>query len=209
MLKYIKLLTRLFKKDNTSTISPILEAITETHAKTVYDTAIDYTSIPSAEVSCVGCDKPYLFIMDDIPETYILYSVDFKNIKRLYQKDVLNDFTLVKCLDPRAGLMAHKYCSIENGKVDYAILDITLGYIVKLQDGAYVEFDGVDIAILILDKNPNAKILFSTAHTMNRRNADIMYYINKFETVTGLNINNYYMNKNSDRVSRINSFLYE
>lgn len=172
-----------------------------------YSEEIDYNRIPSAEVTIINKKLPYLLILDDIPETISLYSTDFRNINRLYNYNVEEEFNTVKCLGVKAGLTAHKYLELEDGYVDYAILDITLGYIIKFKNGDFEEFDGIDIAIKILEKNPKAKIIFSTAHTMNRRNPDIIRYINKFESATGKDINNYYINKNSDRVTGFYTFF--
>jgi hypothetical protein len=170
---------------------------------------IDYDSIESPVLLTNDPTKPYLFILDDVVETFILYSIDFKNINRLHSLNVIEDFNIVQCFGSKAGLIAHKYIELDGGKVDFAVLDITLGYVVKLTDGSFVEYDGVDIAIEILKHNKDAKIIFSTAHTMNKRNPDVARYINKFNNNTGLNIDNHYMNKNSDRVTKLYHFLYK
>lgn len=169
--------------------------------------SIDYEEYDELVTVNENNDK-VLFILDDIPDSLTLYKIDFNNIKRRYGLDIENDFAIVRCVGATAGFKAHKHIVVNNNKIDYAILDITLGYIKKLNNGEYLEFDGVDIAIDILNANPDAKILFSTAHTLNKRNPTMQYYFGKFERLTGKKIEEFYLHKNSNRVEPIKNMLY-
>lgn len=169
--------------------------------------SIDYDEYEEPEIINHDGEKT-LFILDDIPDSLTLYRIDFSNIKRRFKKNVDKDFKIVKCVGATAGFKAHKFINVEHNKIDYAILDITLGYIKKLNNGEYLEFDGVDIAIDILEDNPDAKILFSTAHTLNKRNPTMKYYFEKFENNTGKKIEDHYLHKNSERVTPIKGLLY-
>lgn len=60
--------------------------------------------------------------------------------------------------------------------VDIAFLDITLGGIVNGE-----ELDGIDIAILLKERNPKTLIKFVTGHTLNKHNPEIFKFISKFE----------------------------
>lgn len=65
--------------------------------------------------------------------------------------------------------------------IDVAFLDITLGGIVNGK-----ELDGIDIAILIKERNPKAMIKFVTGHTLNKHNPEIFKFIFKFENTFGI-----------------------
>jgi len=61
--------------------------------------------------------------------------------------------------------------------IDIAFLDITLGGIINGE-----ELDGIDIAILLKERNPDCLIKFVTGHTLNKHNPEIFKFIHKFET---------------------------
>lgn len=148
-----------------------------------------------------GSGDKNILLMDDVPDTAILYLIAFKNMKKLYQYDVDTQYKIYGALGPNAGLIAYKYI-LEN-KVDVAILDITIGQITRNTDDEIVDIDGIDIAIEIWKYNPNAKILFLTAHTLNKNNSILKEYYDKFEKLTGRKIENHYLNKNDDNRTEI------
>lgn len=155
--------------------------------------------------------KPSLLILDDITITQKLYEFDFNNIQIKQGLDIYKDFQIIFCLGPDCGYEAYKYINIYKNKIDFAILDLTLGTTIKLDNGEYVDMDGVDIAIAILKNNPDAKILFSTAHTLDINNRTVEQYVAKFEQFSNIRIDEnqkYYMNKNSDRVKTLLKLLY-
>jgi len=143
-----------------------------------------------------------LLILDDIEESDYLFNIDFRIIKEKYGYDIFKELKIVKCYGKQAGFIAKKYLSNPDNKVDYAILDITLGNSLKLADGSYIEYDGIDIGLQILEQNPEAIIRFLTAHTLNRRNPMMMEYFNKFESNTNKLIDDFYINKNGDRPNK-------
>ncbi|MGE3593804.1 MAG: hypothetical protein AB7G52_15100 [Arcobacter sp.] len=199
----------VFKKDSENRIKCCHDGINViSRTRDEIMESMDYSTYKDPVIINKDNDKT-LLILDDINVSMALYESDFNRIKRTYSKDIKNDFKVVNVIGTTAGFMAHKYIVVNNNKIDYAILDITLGYIVKLNNGEYLEFDGIDIAIDILKSNQGAKFLFSTAHTLNRRNPTMEYYFSKFETATGLNIEDYYLNKNTDRAEKIYHMLYE
>lgn len=175
---------------------------------------VDYSTHPDPEIKNINGGKS-LLILDDIPISLDLYGADFRAIARKHAEEDIDpekDFKQIVCVGTRAGCIAYKAIVIDKQKIDYAILDITLGYIILLDNEAaeYLELDGIDIAIELLKINPETKILFVTAHTMDIRNEDMTYYIVKFETETGRKMSPmYYANKNSeDRPEKIYNFLY-
>jgi len=150
-------------------------------------------------------NKETLLIMDDIDDTYTMYEIDFDKIKLLKDKDIYARFNVVTAMGVEAGFLAYK--AIQYGlKIDYAILDITVGNMIKFSNGEYLDIDGVDIGLMLL-KN-DTKIIFSTVHTMNKKMLVMEYYINKFENCEGKDITDYTMNKNGERVTPLYKFIY-
>jgi len=161
---------------------------------------------PSAQ--CMGVydsNKPTILIMDDIIDTYSLYEIDFTKMQIKYQRDIFAEFNVMVALGAEAGFIAYKYIA-EKYPIDYAILDITIGSIMKFDNGEFLDIDGVDIGIAIL-KRGKSKVLFSTAHTLNRKNLVMEYYITKFEEYNGGDISKYSISKNGNRVEPIFNFL--
>jgi len=169
---------------------------------------IDYDTYPNPEIIDNNSDKTILFL-DDIDNMWYLYNLDLNKIKEKYGHDVKKEFNIIKCFGETAGFTAHKFICKNYKKVDYAILDITLGYGVKLKNSEYVEYDGIDVFLKLYEKNPDMKFIFCTAHTLNIKNPTVGYFFKKFEKVTGLNFKDYYVSKNSDRYESIYKLLYE
>ena len=172
---------------------------------------VDYSTYPDPVINNIGSDKTVLWL-DDMTNMKTLYDLDVNKIKVSYNEDVNKDFNNISCFGKYAGFIAEKYMHMEEGdrlKVDYALVDITLGYGIKLTNGYYVEYDGVDIMLDLLKLNPDMKFMFCSAHTLNRKNPTVNHFFTKFEDATGLDISNYYINKNSDRYVDIHKLLYE
>jgi len=168
---------------------------------------IDFESYPDPEVIDNKKDKT-IFFLDDINNMWYLYNKDIEEIKEKHDKNILEEFNIVKCFGQKAGFIAHKLTSNKHIKIDYAILDITLGYGVKLKNGEYVEYDGIDVFMKLYKDNPDLKFIFCTAHTLNIKNPTVGYYFKKFEDKTGLNFKDYYVSKNSNRKDPIFKMLY-
>ena len=147
--------------------------------------------------------KKAFLIMDDLEDVFFLYETDFKNIKKTLGYDILNEFKIVKCSGDDAGFIADKYLVDSKDDIVIALLDITLGKIIKLHSGEVLTFDGVDIALTIMDKYPKCQIKFCSAHRLNKKNPEIHSFISKFEDNTGCMIEDYYFSKNSNRVDYI------
>lgn len=158
------------------------------------------------EPSTYGIGDKKLLLLDDVGMMYNLYKITFGRINRMYNVDIENNFNIVASIGKLSGYMAYKY--ILNNKIDYALLDITLGDLVRNKLNNSVEIDGIDIAIKLLELNPDIKFKFISAHTLNKRNYTMVEYFNKFESVTNLEISKHYIYKNGDMCKDIYSFLY-
>ena len=158
------------------------------------------------EPTIYGIGDKKLLLLDDVGMMYNLYKITFGKINRLYNVNVENNFSIVSSIGKLSGYMAYKY--ILNNKIDYALLDITLGDLVRNKLNNSVEIDGIDIAIKLLELNPDIKFKFISAHTLNKRNYTMVNYFNKFESVTNLDISKYYIYKNGDMCKDIYNFLY-
>lgn len=179
-----------------------------TLARTIVIRDIDFNLYTEPEITGnINADKS-LLILDDVELMKNLYSSDFRRVLRSFNKDINKDFKLVYVIGQNCGYEAFKYIDVCNNKVDYALLDITLGTVVKTKTGKHVEIDGVDIAMVLLEKNPDVKFKFVSAHTLNRYNHTMQYYFNKFEKSTGLNISNHFIFKNDNRHNEFYKLLY-
>ena len=158
----------------------------------------------------IGSDKPTILFLDDIVGTNILYESDMKKIKLRYEKDVKNDFNIMFCFGGTCAETLIEEFVRKDIHIDYALLDITIKTIFKIDCDTAMEVDGVDLALLLMKYNHDIKILFATGHTLNKYNKTMQEYINKFEFGTGENILDHYLNKNAtDRVTPIYKLLYE
>lgn len=165
---------------------------------------IELTYIKDPEV--YGEGNKSLLLLDDVSLVYNLYKTTFNRINRAYNVDMFKDYKIIYSIGSMSGYTAYKY--ILNNKIDYALLDITLGDIVRNSNNEIIEIDGVDIAIKLLELNPNIKFKFISSHTLNMKNYTMIYYFNKFESVTKRKISNYYIYKNGDLSQDIYNFLY-
>lgn len=148
-----------------------------------------------------------ILLLDDQSLVKLLYESDFDDLKRLHNIDVYNQYQVVNAFGPHAGYLAYKHVKLDNKKIDYALLDITLGEVVKLPSGNLIELDGIDLAELILSHNSNAKVLFCTAHTLNNTNSIVKKYKEKVKSLLSKDLEELYMNKNGDRVAMLKYIL--
>lgn len=150
---------------------------------------------------------PTLLIVDDC-DINSLYGADFQMIKVGKNIDIYKLFNIYQATGCSCGVEAVKF--INNNKIDYAILDLTLGNFCKLNTGSskFIEIDGVDLGIAIKNKNPDVKMIFSTAHIFNTRYPEFQEYIDKFESNTTGKFITHYLNKlNDDRTEEFCKFL--
>ena len=150
--------------------------------------------------------RPTLFILDDLPSTEILYTIDFKNINNDYNFDVEEKFNVIMVYGRKVGFAALKFFK-KNIKIDYAILDITIDSLEKFDNGDYLDLDGIDIAIELNRICKDTKIIFSSAHTLNVRNNLMLEYITKYENHFKNDITKHSIDKNSTRYKVIYNFL--
>lgn len=183
------------------------------HSQTYqYFKDIDFTSVKLLErqgskfntVLPHDSSLPTLLIVDD-GDVNSLYGADFQILNTLYKFNVYENFNVYQATGINCGLEAIKL--INTIKIDYAILDLTLGNFCRIKEDSdkYVEIDGVDLGITLFNKNKEAKILFSTAHIFNTRYPEFQEYLDKFESATGLKFIEHYLNKLNDR--RTEEFL--
>lgn len=151
--------------------------------------------------------KETILLMDDQDSVFYLYDIDFRTILNRYNIDLLARFKIVRCDGPEAGFIASEYLDKCNDDIVIAILDLTLGKIIKSDDGKAIIHDGVDVALEIIDKYPKCKIGLCTAHMLCDTNPAIAPLIRKFNTATGHNLLDYAFSKNSDRAKHIRDMI--
>lgn len=158
--------------------------------------AFSFDDIDEPEIIDNGKDRSILF-MDDLESQFDLYSIDFRRIKNHYDFDINDHYNIINCRGDFAGFIAWKY--LQENKVNLAVLDITLGKSVKLENGTYLAYDGIDIGLELERNHPSTFYKFCTAHPLNRKNKEIHSFINKYESESGNEINDFYFNKNDER----------
>jgi hypothetical protein len=124
-------------------------------------------------------NRPTILLMDDYEGMIQLLMIE---LKRIQCCNIMDTFNIVYATGDMAAFAVKKY--LENdGKVDVAFLDITIGGIIE-----NVELDGIDISILIKEKFKKSQIRFLTGHTLNKKNPEIFLFMKKFKDATGLDI---------------------
>lgn len=194
----MKLIKKFFSK-------PVpLELPVKLNRKEIID-SIDYNKFKSLEY--VNKTQKTLLLVDDIEISEFLYKADFDGLLSMYKLDVMNEYNYVKALGPVCGYSAINFIRTSEVLITHAILDLTLGHIEIVSDGTYIEVDGVDIAIELYRHNPDVKILFSTAHSLDNKNSTVKYYFNKLQEATGRSLLDLYLNKNGDRKDSLYNLL--
>ena len=198
----LKSLFHKFLKKNKEEIE--VEEVSENKLTLEIINNADLSSVPDAKI---GTTNPYfayenkdenretVLIVDDQINISYIYERCFKLIKSKCNHNVYQDFNMVNVIDANCGIIAFKY--LKEHKIDKAILDITLGYLLEL-DGKFVTIDGIDLAAEIWKRYPEASIIFSTVHTANKRNYAMNIYFEKFNELTGRDLTDYYVNKSDD-----------
>lgn len=211
MLDVFKKITRIFvKEEPKEEVVQEVENLQEEDTIELVEKAILATNlnlVPSPEIINPEGSKSILFL-DDIQHTEILYTGDIRKVKEEYNLEIDRDFKIVMCLGEKAPLIAYKYAVSNNNKIEYGILDITLGCHYNL-NGRLVTVDGIDIAILLKRCNPDFKFLLCTAHTLNKTNTVVLRYREKLINHFGFDLESYYLNKNDREPYKIKGLLYE
>lgn len=151
-------------------------------------------------------DRKTLFIMDDLPTTEVLYTVDFKNINNDFGFNVNEKFNIIMLYDRKVGFAALKFLK-KQLKIDYCILDINIDSLEKYDSGDYLDLDGIDIAIEMMKYNQDTKVIFSSAYTLDIKNPLMLEYITKYETHFNKSLVENTIDKNSVRYKVLYEFL--
>jgi len=202
-LNVIKIIKNLFRRE---------EVIVESDLKFIkkdLPVDIDYDTFDDVEMMSNDKDKFNMLLMDDFLEQFTLYDLDFKKIKREYFYDVKDKINIIKAAGKYAGFMTYKLLKSNKIRIDFALLDLTLETSIKISNGDIIEYDGIDIAFELLDRNKDCIILFCTAHSLNKKDPLMSFYIKKFEERTNLNFDDFYMSKASIRHKRIYEKILE
>jgi len=124
-------------------------------------------------------DFKTIFIMDDFDGMAELIKDELKQAKCC---NLNEHFNIVVSTGIFAGFSIRNLLQENpNLVIDIAFLDITLGGIINGE-----EIDGIDIAILLKERNPDCLIKFVTGHTLNKHNPEIFKFIYKFESTFGV-----------------------
>ena len=196
------MLMKLFKKFFSKPVP--MELPVKLNRKEIID-SIDYSKFKSLEYD--NTKQKTLLLVDDIEISEFLYKADFDGLLSMYKLDVMKEYNYVKALGPVCGYSAINFIRTSEVLITHAILDLTLGHIEIVSDGTYIEVDGVDIAIELYRHNPDVKILFSTAHSLDNKNSTVKYYFNKLQEATGRSLLDLYLNKNGDRKDSLYNLL--
>ncbi len=123
--------------------------------------------------------KPTILLMDDfsgIPQLLV------SELKRIPDMSIDDNFNIILSTGIFAAFSVEKLLKTDQ-KIDIAFLDITIGGVIN-----NVEYDGIDVAIMIKQKYPDSIIKFITGHTLNKHNPEIFKFIEKFETFFNVKI---------------------
>lgn len=158
-----------------------------------------------------------LLLVDDEPAMGYIYKNAFNRIQQFTSFNVYHDFDIKLAFGKVAPLIAFNTIS-KCKDIEYAILDLTLGYSFKVNTemtkdpkllNRIIILDGVDLAILLNKLNPNVKLLFLTSHSNDFSISIIKPYEEKFYHHFNDHIVNYYMSKSEvKREERLFKFLY-
>lgn len=153
--------------------------------------------------------KKNVLIVDDEETMFYIYKNCIKkmNVFCKNNKNVFKNYNVYYSFNKNAGIIALD--SIFKGmKIDIAFLDLTLGFTLKLDKypdvsrelmNKIIIVDGVDLAIEINKRNPDARIVFVTSHTNDFTIHSTKAYEEKFYNHFNRHIRDYYINKNSDK----------
>lgn len=216
MFSFLSKFKNLFSIQHTESEEEDNEYLEEINTRLSLLNKIEFKNLPSPEF---GTNDPYFDVMNnkpDIDKKNILLVDDVRDISLIYKRafrlitnykckypdikedlNIYKDFNVYSVFEPQCGAIAFNF--LKNNKIDFAILDLTLGYL-TITDNGYINIDGVDLAIEIWRRYPQCHILFSTVHTLNKKNNTIYNYCKKFEAMTGKCLENYYLEKNNENI---------
>lgn len=141
-------------------------------------------------------NKKTLLIVDDYIEMTTLFKNTIQEIEDDYEFDIEKEFNIVMIIGDDCGKDSLKF--IESFSVDYAILDITLREIVQKKINGRNSFgaiDGIDIGIEILERYPECKLIFLTAHNLDTTNNKFTSLHEKYRQYLNGELVDHYINK--------------
>jgi hypothetical protein len=147
-------------------------------------------------------DKPTLIILDDNQGATMLFDDDIRALQET-RKDLTEGIQFLSITTSQAAFILK--AEIDNNNIRNiigAVLDITLGGY-AIMDGLTTTLDGIDSYEIIHERFPKATLRFFTSHTMNKKNAEIYKFMQKFNVLTGEDIEDYTYMKNPFTTSRI------
>ena len=119
-------------------------------------------------------NKPSILVMDDFVGMAQLINDE---LDRVQCCNITKDYNIILATGLFAAFSVENMIKNKTHKIDIAFLDITLGGVVK-----GIEYDGIDVAIMLKKYNKNCVIKFVTGHTLNKHNPELFKFIEKFET---------------------------
>lgn len=144
-------------------------------------------------------NKKTILIMDDFEGIISIVLDDFDIISKIYGLDIKTDFNILCSTGNFAAFDVMNFLDKSSKKIDFAILDITLGGM-DVRDNEIIELDGVDVAFKLQDRNPDFKVLFCTGHNITKKNPNVREIMVKWEQKTNSSLSKYTVLKTSDRV---------
>ena len=138
-------------------------------------------------------EKSNLLLMDD---KYAIISAVIDDLENLNDSNSfhLEDYNIITVSSKMAGFDVLDI--LQNSPdiiIDYAFLDIILGG-KKVINDKRIMIDGVDVAIQIWNKFPQAQILFFSGCIIEPSN-DKSHFTSRFKTYRGEDLNNYILSK--------------
>ena len=141
--------------------------------------------------------KETILLLDDNSGVISFLEDDFKHLDSIGKID-LKKYNLIHFTNKTAAFEACSTLDLYKGlNVKYAVLDLTLGGTTTDDKGETVMYDGVDVFKSIKKYNNDFKYIFFTGNKLNpdiKKNAEM---IQKFNSVTGDNLENHILFKTS------------
>jgi hypothetical protein len=203
MISFIRALFQ--RNDQYGIDDDVLDAVADIRRK--MSANIEDTKTPSLQYpDGYDPDKPTLVILDDNQGATMLFDDDIKTIRK-DRPDIAGGVQFLTITTPQAAFILEAELNKDNIRnIIGAVLDITLGGHAII-DGATTTLDGIDSYKTIKERFPNAILRFFTSHTMNKKNAEIYRFMQKFDVMTGESIENYTYMKNPFTNSRMDVLI--
>ncbi len=163
-------------------------------------------NIPPIEI--VGNGNSSMLIVDDDLSSHMLYGLILEEHEQISKTKMCDTHTQYLAKGPMAGFIAADFIDMGKQNIDVAILDITLETYVKLENEVIVGYDGIDIAELLVNANPNVRFIFCTAHAMGTTTDAMNKYTAKYKQIFKQDINTVTYTKDRINQTIIGDLLY-